>query len=114
VFLLCVVIILTVLDSTLSYRSLINPFLDRTLRGHHGIDLLVVVVYGVEAARRHFAEAQLMVLGSVLPLIIRGIIYHRACRPLSATTQPELVGHRDTAGSAFIAMSLGNALPPVN
>ena len=69
-------IILSVLSSTLSYRTLISLFFDLTLCGHDGIDLLVVEVYGVEAARRHFPEAQLMVLGSVLLLIIRGIIYH--------------------------------------
>ena len=108
-------IILSVLSSTLSYRTLISLFFDLNLCGHDGIDLLVVVVYGVEAVWRYFTEAQLMFFGSVLLLIIvRGIIYHRACRPLSATTQPEIIGHRDTARSTLIGMSLGNALPPVN
>ena len=86
-------LILTVLISPLCTSPFVKPLLYCTYLALHAIDLLVVVVNGIEAARRHLTEAQLIFFCPIVHLhllFIRGIIYHRA---LAATTEPEFVGH---------------------
>jgi hypothetical protein len=100
-------LILSVLISPLCTSLFVKPLLDWTYLALQAIDLLVVVVNGIEAARRHLTEAQLIFICSVHLLLIRSIIYHRACSALAATTEPEFVGHR---GAARTSSCIG--MPP--